>query len=81
MDDGLKGPFDNGTSFTFQCYDSNHSSIILQDRSDLNSHKKVYAKNHKQMKNLEEVVNEIKPTALIGKCWQLFPVLAALQRD
>lgn len=40
--------------------------FFFQERSDLTSHKKDYAKDFKQMTNLEEMVAAIKPTALIG---------------
>ena len=43
--------------------------LLTQGRSEgnLDGHKVFYAKDHKSVKTLAEVVKEIKPTVLIGK--------------
>uniref|UniRef100_H0XB68 Malic enzyme n=1 Tax=Otolemur garnettii TaxID=30611 RepID=H0XB68_OTOGA len=40
--------------------------LIVKHRASLTPEKEVFAHEHKEMKNLEAVVQEIKPTALIG---------------
>lgn len=44
--------------------------LLVKDRpvGNLDGHKVWYAKDHKVMKTLLEVVKEIKPSVLIGKC-------------
>lgn len=45
---------------------------IIQGRASLTEEKEVFAQEHEEMKNLEAIVQKIKPTALIGK-WVFFP--------
>ncbi|XP_053458343.1 NADP-dependent malic enzyme [Nycticebus coucang] len=40
--------------------------LIVKQRASLTPEKEVFAHKHKEMKNLEAIVQEIKPTALIG---------------
>lgn len=42
---------------------------ISQGRASLTEEKEVFAHEHEEMKNLEAIVQKIKPTALIGKCF------------
>lgn len=46
-------------SFLYICF--------TQGRSALTKEKGEFAHDHKEMKNLEDIVREIKPTAIIGK--------------
>lgn len=45
------------------------SIYISQGRASLTEEKEVFAHEHEEMKNLEAIVQKIKPTALIGKCF------------
>lgn len=40
--------------------------LIVKSRSHLTSHKQAFAQDFKEMKNLADIVHELKPTALIG---------------
>lgn len=40
--------------------------LIVKSRTNLTSHKKPFAQDHKEMKDLGEIVRELKPTVLIG---------------
>lgn len=42
-------------------------TLDLQGRDHLTHEKKTFAHEHPQMKRLEDVVRELKPTAIIGK--------------
>jgi malate dehydrogenase (oxaloacetate-decarboxylating)(NADP+) len=41
--------------------------LFQQGRSDLNHENEMFAKDHPEMKSLQEVVRLVKPTALIGR--------------
>jgi malate dehydrogenase (oxaloacetate-decarboxylating)(NADP+) len=40
--------------------------LLVKSRTNLSVHKKTFAQDFKEMTNLEEIVQELKPTALIG---------------
>lgn len=42
-------------------------TLVFQGRDHLTHEKKMFAHVHPQMKRLEDVVRELKPTAIIGK--------------
>lgn len=39
----------------------------LQDRTGLSPQKQAFAKKYKALKNLEEIVMDLKPSAIIGE--------------
>ena len=50
--------------------------LIVKGRASLTEEKEVFAHEHEEMKNLEAIVQKIKPTALIGKCFStLVPLI------
>lgn len=55
----------------FSLHNLIHKLII--HLSDLPGHKKFYAKDHAVMKDLREIVKEIKPSVLIGQYYNLLP--------
>ncbi|XP_044540617.1 NADP-dependent malic enzyme, mitochondrial-like, partial [Gracilinanus agilis] len=42
--------------------------LIVKGRSHLNHEKEVFAQDHAEVNTLEEVVRQVKPTAIIGRC-------------
>lgn len=52
--------------------------FISQGRSHLSHEKEMFAHDHPNVRTLEEVVQTVKPTAIIGNCWISFLLHRAL---
>tara|TARA_B100000945_G_C20409296_1_gene611756 strand:+ start:177 stop:1832 length:1656 start_codon:yes stop_codon:yes gene_type:complete len=49
-----------------KCWFVDSKGLVVKSRDDLSLGKLLFAQDHKQVKNLLEIVNQIKPTILIG---------------
>jgi malate dehydrogenase (oxaloacetate-decarboxylating)(NADP+) len=49
-----------------RCWFMDSKGLVVQDRKDLQEHKKPYAHKYESIRDLEKAVEALKPTALIG---------------
>ena len=49
-----------------RCWFVDSKGLVVKSRDDLRPHKKPYAHDHAPLQDLREIVDDIKPTALIG---------------
>lgn len=67
-----------------RCWFVDSKGLVVQSRNDLQEHKKPYAHDHAFSHGLEEIIEDLKPTALIGVSGQpqtfREPVVRAMTR-
>jgi malate dehydrogenase (oxaloacetate-decarboxylating)(NADP+) len=49
-----------------RCWFVDSKGLVIASRTDLNAHKRAYAHDHPPVANLEQAIDSIKPTAIIG---------------